>query len=70
MLHIPQPVKIIGWIHGTLFIRFVYFAFEIMGVLNKNFTWFFKAFAAAFVPLGTFIFDNELKKEADLLAKS
>jgi hypothetical protein len=29
-----------------------------------------KAFAAAFIPLGTFIFDRELKKEAALLASS
>ena len=70
LMHIPEAVKIMGWIHGALFVSFIYFAFEIMGALNKNFTWFLKAFAAAFIPLGTFIFDRQLKKEAALLAKS
>ena len=70
LMHIPEPVKIMGWIHGALFVTFIYFAFEIMGALNKNFIWLLKAFVAAFVPFGTFIFDRQLKKEAALLTKS
>lgn len=69
LMHLPQPVKIMGWIHGALFVLFIYFAFEVMGFLNKNFIWFLKAFAAAFIPLGTFVFDRHLKKEAALLLK-
>ena len=64
----PEAVKVMGWIHGALFVTFIYFAFEVMGALNKNFIWFLKAFAAAFIPLGTFIFDRQLKKEEALLA--
>ncbi len=70
LMQIPEAVKIMGWIHGALFVSFIYFAFEVMGSLNKNFAWFLKAFAAAFIPLGTFVFDRQLKKEAVLLAKS
>ena len=70
LMHLPEAVKIMGWIHGALFVSFIYFAFEMMGSLNKNFIWFLKAFAAAFIPLGTFVFDKQLKKEAALLAKS
>lgn len=66
----PEAVKVTGWIHGALFVAFVYLAFEVMGKLNKNFFWFLIAFAAAFIPLGTFIFDRELKKEAALLAQN
>jgi integral membrane protein len=67
-MQIPEAVKYTGWIHGILFITFLYFAFEVMGSLNKNFLWFTKAFAAAIIPLGTFFFDRQLKKEAALLA--
>jgi len=67
LMNIPEPVKVMGWIHGALFVSFVYFAFEIMGALNKNFLWLLKALAAAFLPLGTFVFDRQLKKEATLL---
>ncbi|MEP7236420.1 MAG: DUF3817 domain-containing protein [Ferruginibacter sp.] len=68
LFHIPEAVKVFGWIHGALFITFIYFAFEVMGTLKKNFSWFIKAFAAALIPLGTFIFDRQLKKEEALLA--
>ena len=70
LMHIPEAVKVMGWVYGALFVSFIYFAFEVMGSLNKNFTWFLKAFAAAFIPLGTFVFDRQLKKQAIIMAKT
>ncbi len=67
-MQIPEAVKYTGWAHGVLFIAFIYFAFEVMGSLKKNFLWLVKAFIAAIIPLGTFIFDRQLKKEEALLA--
>ena len=67
LMQIPEVVKVVGWIHGALFIAFIYFAFEVMGSLKKNFLWFAKAFAAAIIPFGTFIFDRQLKREESLL---
>lgn len=66
---IPEAVKIFGWIHGALFIAFIYFAFEVMGNLKKNILWFFQAFAAAIIPFGTFIFDRQLKKEEKIVSQ-
>lgn len=66
-MEIPEAVKITGWIHGALFVAFIYFAFEVMGSLKKNFVWFTKAFAAALIPCGTFIFDRQLKREEALV---
>lgn len=60
---IPQAVKIFGWAHGALFIGYLYLAFEVMGTLKKGFSWFAKAFVAAILPCGTFVFDKQLKKE-------
>ena len=65
MFNIPEAVKIFGWMHGALFIGFIYLAFEVMGALRKNIGWFAKAFAAAIIPCGTFIFDRQLKKEEE-----
>ena len=67
LFHIPEAVKIFGWVHGALFITFIYFAFEVMGTFKKNIGWFAKAFAAAIIPLGTFVFDKQLKKEVTVL---
>lgn len=61
--HIPEAVKVCGWIHGALFISYLYLAFEVMGSLKKNVVWFAKAFVAAILPCGTFVFDRQLKKE-------
>ena len=63
ILEIEEAVKIVGWVHGALFISFVYFAFEMMAVFKKNFGWLAKAIVAAVLPFGTFIFDRQLKKE-------
>ncbi|MBS1752649.1 MAG: DUF3817 domain-containing protein [Bacteroidetes bacterium] len=62
----PEAVKIVGWVHGALFLTFIYFAFEVMGACKKNMGWFAKAFAAAIIPCGTFVFDKQLKKDPEL----
>ncbi len=59
----PLAVKISGWVHGALFIAFIYFAFEVMGNFKKNFFWFVKAFLAAILPFGTFLFDRYVKND-------
>jgi integral membrane protein len=65
--HWPQAVKMFGWVHGALFVSFIYFAFEVFTIFKKSFWWLIKAFAAAFIPLGTFVFDKELKREENSL---
>ena len=66
----PEAVKIIGWLHGFLFILFMLMVFVVY--LQKN--WPFKklvfAFFAAFLPFGTFIFDAQLKKEQSIAISS
>jgi integral membrane protein len=62
-MNIPEAVQFTGWAHGILFVAFIYGAFEVMGSLKKDFVWLAKAFLAAFLPFGTFVFDQQLKKE-------
>ncbi|HVF97925.1 MAG TPA: DUF3817 domain-containing protein [Flavisolibacter sp.] len=61
--HQPQAVKIIGWIHGALFVIFMILVFRVY----EQKAWPLKkiviAFVAAFLPFGTFVFDKQLKKE-------
>lgn len=59
----PMAVKVVGWLHGILFTGFVAIAWNYKNKYGKNLTWFAMAFAAALVPLGTFLFDRKLKKE-------
>jgi len=60
---LPMAVKIIGWIHGLLFVSFIGMAWAYKDERNKPFKWFVLAGIAALVPLGTFWFDKSLQKE-------
>ncbi len=59
----PMAVSVFGWIHGVLFILFIFLAWEYKTDKNKSMGWFAAAFAAALLPAGTFFFDKRLKKE-------
>jgi len=63
----PEAVMVFGWMHGILFIVFLYLALGVKTSLNKNFGWLAKAFLAAILPFGTFVLDRELKKEEKAL---
>jgi integral membrane protein len=66
---IPQAVKFLGWVHGVLFVGFIYFAFEVFTSFKKEMIWLGKAFLASILPFGTFIFDRELKMEEQILIR-
>ena len=61
--NLPVAVKIVGWLHGILFIAFLFLAWNYKNEHNKNLKWLALAFAAALIPAGTFFFDRKLKKE-------
>jgi integral membrane protein len=64
---LPLAVKYIGWAHGLLFISYVGLAWYVKETFNWPFKKFFFAFIAAWLPLGTFIFDRQLKKDEEAL---
>jgi integral membrane protein len=66
----PEAVKLIGWIHGVLFILFMYTAWVVSEKQKWPFKKLFLAFVAAFLPFGTFVFDRQLKIEQENLGKS
>lgn len=58
------PNKIVGMIHGVLFIFFCVWLIIYARKVNWKWTIVLIGFAASFVPFGTFIFDAKiLKKE-------
>lgn len=59
----PMAVKLVGYVHGFLFIGFVALAWQTKDALNKSFIWFIGAFIASLLPFGTFVLDKQLKKE-------
>ena len=59
----PLPVKYTGWVHGVLFVAYVFAVLRAAWSLKWNLKRFALFQAASFVPLATFILDKNLKKE-------
>jgi integral membrane protein len=62
---LPLAVKLVGWAHGILFVAFIALSFEAKSILNKNFFWLVKAFAASILPFGTFVLEIQMRKNGD-----
>ena len=61
--NMPMAVKIMGGLHGVLFVTFVVLAWEVKSDNRKSFLWLVKAGLASLLPFGTFVMDKEWKKE-------
>ena len=61
--NMPSPVRIVGMLHGVLFVAFAILALAVMFAYKKNILWLAKAILASFLPFGTFYMDREWKKE-------
>ena len=66
----PEAVRIVGWIHGILFIVYIWMLFRVW--IDRS--WAFKrltiAVIASLVPFGTIIFDRSLKREVEELSSA
>ncbi|HOX83685.1 MAG TPA: DUF3817 domain-containing protein [Chryseolinea sp.] len=63
MMGMPEVVRIVGSIHGGLFILYV----VVLAVIHFTQRWSiffsFGAFVASFIPFGTFVLDKQLRKK-------
>lgn len=63
----PLPVKYTGWVHGVLFIAYVFAVLRAAWSLKWNLKRTALFMAASLVPLATFVLDKNLKKEQEEL---
>jgi len=66
----PLAVKYVGWLHGLLFVLYIAQAYYVKHIRQWPISRFLIAFVAAWLPLGTFFFDRELKKECSSVHRS
>ncbi|MBY5950325.1 DUF3817 domain-containing protein [Algoriphagus marincola] len=59
---LPMAVTVVGWIHGVLFVIYIYVVFPTASKLKWNFSRTFLALIASVLPFGPFIFDRNLRK--------
>ncbi len=67
VLHIPEPVKYFGWLHGVLFVIYGLLLLQVFIVLKWSFVKTLVAFIVSFIPFGTFWLERKLKKEKEEL---
>ena len=68
--HVAGPVRIVGGLHGLLFVVFV--VALLRAALSRRWSLLrcFVAFASSLIPFGTFLFDRSLRAELAQVATS
>lgn len=60
----PMPNKILGMVHGVLFIAYIFYLIQVRSEKNWDLKKTSLAFLASLLPFGTFVLDAKvLKKE-------
>jgi len=59
---LPMAVNVVGWIHGVLFVIYIYVVFPTASKLKWDFSRTLFALIASVLPFGPFIFDRNLRK--------
>lgn len=65
MAGIPEPVKIVGWAHGVLFVLYVAAVVQAKFTLNWSIKQVFFALLASVIPFGPFIIDRQYLKASE-----
>ena len=61
LAHIQIVIKIVGWLHGILFITYCITLLLVMIKLKWSLLKSSIAFIASFIPFGTFVLDKKIK---------
>jgi integral membrane protein len=61
--HLPLPVKIVGWMHGVLFVLYGFFLLMVLIKSGWKFSRVLLAMLVSFIPLGTFWFERKYLDE-------
>ncbi|QDG52553.1 DUF3817 domain-containing protein [Persicimonas caeni] len=69
MMDMPTPNKVVGMIHGVLFILYVVMGMQAATDEEWSPKFMLLAFLASLVPGGTFILDRKLKPEPEASAE-
>ena len=60
---IPEAVKVVGWIHGVLFMLYIPAVFLVRKTMHWNVVQVLIALAASIIPGGPFILDRKFFKK-------
>lgn len=61
--HMPLAVRVVGMAHGLLFLAYLFSAYNMASKFDWSFRKQAKAYIAAFLPFGTFVFNAKYLKQ-------
>lgn len=61
-LGFPEAVKVVGWLHGVLFIAYFVVVFLAIKAMQWNLLSLAITLAMSFLPFGTFLLDKQWKR--------
>ncbi len=61
--NLPEAVRIVGWVHGILFIGFFVALMLARDAMRWSLRWTALVLLAALLPFGPFVIDGRLRKE-------
>lgn len=62
---LPIAVKVVGWMHGVLFIAYIIIVLLSIKIMRWNWFSVSVALAASLIPIGTFLLDASWKRRAE-----
>jgi len=62
-MDIPEAVKVVGWIHGLLFILYAVLLLIVWIKYRWTFLFTAGAFLASLIPFGTFVLEKQIQKK-------
>ncbi len=63
LMDFPWAVKYTGWVHGLLFVAYIFTLIAVWADKGWRFSKVVLAFVVSLIPFGTFWFDRRLSKE-------
>ena len=67
---LPMAVKVVGWMHGVLFILYIAIVLLAVKAMEWSFMGVMIALAASLIPGGTFVLDRSWKKREAALKQA
>ena len=64
---LPIAVKVVGWMHGVLFIAYIIIVLLSIKIMRWNWFSVGVALAASLIPIGTFVLDASWKRREEEL---
>lgn len=67
---IPIAVKVVGWMHGVLFILYILVVLLAIKAMDWSFFGVIIALAASLIPFGTFVLDKSWKRREEVMKET